>query len=451
MMPSFVPYADLDVCSNWFRLDNPHCKLMDSIDAVKLSAKVKSIQNCAHNVGNADCYRDGELDRLFRRSQQLESRLPLQSTAVQVPYENTLGGFAMFNSGVTDLAPELLGWYGTPAINLDAPTTLFLIGDHFSVHQTRVLAGGQEVAATEMLSRQVMKVTIPAGAQAIVQETGIVSGGWTPNTAPKAAAPPAPAGPGRPVAPGKQPVPPIPQDPGRVIPVTGLVAVGGLAAAAALPLDLGGKKPPVDDATTVKEVLGPDYLYVDIQLATPYGVTGHLLVPAAHLPKTGASGGGADASGSALPGWATKEMALGFVYKGTGIAPSDQPTYQPNELAINLGPHFELDGIISVTLKMKVGGGAKADLQPLVIAVDKNFDPKTHTLKIKDGDLNNLVTLIFAELQFQFGPETTKPPCPVTVEATVTGAGIPDTKLFNSLKVSWVKAAAAAKANQPGG
>ena len=30
--------------------------------------------------------------------EQLEARLPLQSTMVQIPYENTLGGFAMFNT-----------------------------------------------------------------------------------------------------------------------------------------------------------------------------------------------------------------------------------------------------------------------------------------------------------------------------------------------------------------
>ena len=33
---------------------------------------------------------------------------------VQVPYENTLGGFEMFNTGITDLAPQLRGWYGGP-------------------------------------------------------------------------------------------------------------------------------------------------------------------------------------------------------------------------------------------------------------------------------------------------------------------------------------------------
>ena len=40
---------------------------------------------------------------------QLEARLPLQDTLVQVPYENTLGGFEMFNVGITD-RDELKGF-----------------------------------------------------------------------------------------------------------------------------------------------------------------------------------------------------------------------------------------------------------------------------------------------------------------------------------------------------
>ena len=64
--------------------------------------------------------------------------------------------------GVTDLAPELTGWYGTSSINPKQPTTLFLLGNHFGVHQTQVIAGGQLVPSADLLSRQVMKVTIPS-------------------------------------------------------------------------------------------------------------------------------------------------------------------------------------------------------------------------------------------------------------------------------------------------
>ncbi len=179
LMPSFVPYADVDASSNWFALDNPRRKLMNSKKAIRLGEQVKMIENCSQFVGHTECYRDGDLERLLNRVKQLESRLPLQSMSVQVPYENTLGGFSMFNTGVTDLAPEVLGWYGAPAVNLDASTTLFLIGNHFSVHQTRVIIGGQEITNPELLSRQVMKVTIPNNAMALIEKNGLIAGGWT--------------------------------------------------------------------------------------------------------------------------------------------------------------------------------------------------------------------------------------------------------------------------------
>src|SRR6202007_1823298 len=105
-------------------------------DAMRLSQRMKAIQNCAGNVGDAACYRDGDFQRLILKAKQLEARLPLQSATVQVPYENTLGGFAMFNTGVTDLAPELTGWYGSPSINPKDSTTVVLVGNQFSAHQT---------------------------------------------------------------------------------------------------------------------------------------------------------------------------------------------------------------------------------------------------------------------------------------------------------------------------
>jgi hypothetical protein len=173
MMPSFVPYVTFDATSNWFRLANPKLKELDCKDALHLSRAVKSIQTCSGNVEDADCYRDGDLPRLLAKADQLSARLPLQTQSVQVPYENTLGGFQMFSTGVSDLAPELLGWYGAPYVDVNNPTTLFLVGNHFSVKQTRIVAGGvaidpyQHPEYQEMLSRQVVRVLIPPGAQTI--------------------------------------------------------------------------------------------------------------------------------------------------------------------------------------------------------------------------------------------------------------------------------------------
>ncbi len=175
IMPSFVPYVTFDSTANWFKLTDPKCKELNAAQAMRLSRAVKSIQECGAHAGDGDCYRCGDLPLLLRKAEQLSQRLPLQSQMVQVPYENTLGGFAMFNTGVTDLAPQLKGWYGTEGINPNTNTTLFLVGDHFSVLSTRVVAGGVEVPAADhqqLLSRQVVQVIVPPGAQVLHDKDG---------------------------------------------------------------------------------------------------------------------------------------------------------------------------------------------------------------------------------------------------------------------------------------
>lgn len=166
IMPSFVPYVNVEVSSNWFCLANPKRKLFDHTQAMKLSKVVKTLERCEPNIQDADCYRDGELQRLQNRVRQLANRLPAQSLTVPVPIVNTLGGFEMFSNGTTDLAPELYGWYGAPGVSTDRDTTVFLVGDHFSPLHSRVIIGNAAIETDgskpqqRMLSRQVMQVTI---------------------------------------------------------------------------------------------------------------------------------------------------------------------------------------------------------------------------------------------------------------------------------------------------
>ncbi|MCA9091633.1 MAG: hypothetical protein KDA90_23720, partial [Planctomycetaceae bacterium] len=86
-----------------------------------------------------------------------------QTQYIQMPFENSLGGFEFFNTGIPDLAPELKGFYGEPGINPNAETGthLFLVGDHFSVHGTEVIVGGQKITEKTLLSRQIMEIHIP--------------------------------------------------------------------------------------------------------------------------------------------------------------------------------------------------------------------------------------------------------------------------------------------------
>jgi len=189
LMPSFVPNVTVDVRGNWMKLTDPSKKELDFSDGVELAESVHALrQLSASCFEDAHRYPPGEVMRLQRAVDVLQARLPLQTAHVQVPYENTLGGFEMFSSGQTDLGPELNGWYGAPGVRVTSrnpalpidpavesdgevppdayavhpqPTSLFLVGDRFSVHETQVIAGGRRVHF-QMLSRQVMQVTIPS-------------------------------------------------------------------------------------------------------------------------------------------------------------------------------------------------------------------------------------------------------------------------------------------------
>jgi len=224
-MPSFVPYADFDVRTNWYKLTNPKNSVLTMKEAVRLSRAVTAMRNSRAQCSEcAYLYRDNEVSRLMKRVDQLDQELPLQTMRTLVPYENTLGGFEMFNTGVTDLSPELIGWYGAPGVYISdngcnqfrcgctqkcqdgglAPlvqecvkkgtqdvlvevaktlpicegegTTLFLVGDNFSVHDTRVIAGGVCIPHVQLVSRQIMRVTIPSCVQTVhLCENGCVN------------------------------------------------------------------------------------------------------------------------------------------------------------------------------------------------------------------------------------------------------------------------------------
>jgi hypothetical protein len=167
VMPSFVPCIRLDSHSTWFRLTHPGATDPSMRRAMQLSRAAQAVRlqqeactQCAH------LYHEGTTAQMLRRVDQLAAKLPLQTLMARVPYENTAGGFELFQTGITDLAPELIGWYGAPGIDPAGTTTLFLIGKGFSVHDTSVIAGGKGVRFAPV-GRDVLRVEIPPGVQTL--------------------------------------------------------------------------------------------------------------------------------------------------------------------------------------------------------------------------------------------------------------------------------------------
>ncbi|MFM8283941.1 MAG: cell envelope integrity protein TolA [Planctomycetaceae bacterium] len=292
VMPSFVPYVNFDVRTNWFALNNPKHTDQNMRQTLQLSRSIKAMQLSATQCAQcAGAYRDGEVARLLRRVEQLDRELPLQSMLTQIPYENTSGGFELFTTGITDLAPELVGWYGSPGIDPASETTLFLVGKGFSVLDTQVVAGGK-AAAVELISRHVMRVTIPAGAHPIRRPSA------TDCSCPPAPPPPCPPAPStaRAARPSggrvsvvratqietlPPPGNPLRGDDSVLVPGCPPATIGFGSAPPAPPTELSAC-PDGGFADEFQAGCGRDCidgLFVDVHLATPYGVSGHLLIP----------------------------------------------------------------------------------------------------------------------------------------------------------------------------
>ena len=269
LTPSFVTGMTIDTRANWFRLNKPGKSAISMRETTRQSRAVVAMRRGAEAcVRRPDLYRDGEVARMLRRVDQLERELPLQTLRCDLPGSNTLGGFELLSSGTRELAPELLGWYGSPGYQIGGgPQTFFIVGDNFSVHETEAIAGTVKVDAS-LLSRQVMRVTVPAGVPVI----------------------------------------------------TDARLADGL--------------PPAEYAG-----------YVDVHLATPYGVSNHLLVPAL---KPAASARPATAAASPRP-------------SGTAAVPSVRVPVQIDKTGVwTVNPPLLVDGPELMRVDVPGGGAVLA-------------------------------------------------------------------------------------------
>ncbi len=336
VMPSFVPRLTFDVQTRWFSLAHPAATEPGMRHTLKLSRSLRAIEQRAAACGRCGhLYHDGQQARLMRKVEQLAERMPQQTLQARIPHENTCGGFELFDAGVTDLAPELSGWFGAPGVDPAAGTTLFLIGKGFSVHDTRVIAGGRP-ARYRLLSREVIEVEIPPAVQTVGQASRLPCEPCSFTTA------------------AVDPLPP-PAD------------------APALPLSF-----PCHERE-----------FVDIHLATPYGVTSHLLVPVARRT------GGADAAGCILAFVESNALRLSFTVSKatasrTGAARVDEFfAADADRIEIRAPEVFvpPARGALQFVLRDESSGATAAVLsfEPLV------FDTRASAYVIAGGDLRNFV------------------------------------------------------------
>ncbi len=142
VMPSFVRGMRLDVAGDWFRLHDPDEQKIHSARTIELGRRINEARTALDVACKCGQYRPEDTERLRIRLHQLERMLPLQTQIVKVPYENTLGGFALFTQGVTALVPELSGFEGLEYIDPNQGGDILVFGKHLSIYETAVVAGG---------------------------------------------------------------------------------------------------------------------------------------------------------------------------------------------------------------------------------------------------------------------------------------------------------------------
>ena len=141
--PSFVPYVTFDTRTNWYRLTRPSRKEFDLLEGTRWGREVTELRRLKNAcMADQNLHRDGQVYRLMRAVDQLEERLPLQTMFVQMPVEDSKGGFQTIAVGTQNLGPELVGFYGQPGYDTTKESSFYLVGDNFSIHDTRVIAGG---------------------------------------------------------------------------------------------------------------------------------------------------------------------------------------------------------------------------------------------------------------------------------------------------------------------
>ena len=150
IMPSFLQSIQMDLTGNWFRLNDPDKMKIATPRMIEQGRRVVELEQALLNIHDHNQYRPNDLQRLQTRVHQIDAMLPMQTREVVVPYENTLGGFQLFQQGTTSLVPQLDTFEGVDVIDPEKDADIFLFGKHFSVQETHVVVGGKYLTGSNI-------------------------------------------------------------------------------------------------------------------------------------------------------------------------------------------------------------------------------------------------------------------------------------------------------------
>jgi hypothetical protein len=168
--PNFIPSMRISTVANWFDLTGLHAKQrLSNQEMLESSRKLQQAKAAIARACDSHEYRPSDFTVLTQRIKQLETLLPTQDTRVDLPDEADLMGSELFSSNASGLSPSLLAWYGETVAE-GQRGSIFLQGRGFSVTETQVIVGGiplQQGPEFRLISRNLMQIIIPENARAV--------------------------------------------------------------------------------------------------------------------------------------------------------------------------------------------------------------------------------------------------------------------------------------------
>ncbi len=369
IMPSFLHAVNMDVTANWFPLHDPDQMKIPTRRMIEQGRQVVALDEALDTIHDHGPYRPGDVQRLKTRVHQLEKMLPMQTYTVNVPYENTIGGFQLFQEGVSSLVPSLDGFQGTDAISTKSQgTDLFLFGKHFSIQETNVVIGGVYLSANSLNVLGSNQTTKPAAPGAGATATSATA--TTPITLSSGVSPS-----------------------GSPIPISG----AGATTANNLAIDIISREVlriSIPTGVTPTDVYDADSKttkpYVEVYVATPTGISNRLLIPWVDPTATSTAPGFSIDSKSAL----TVNYSLQPVGNGT-MKPVGGTPATGSGLTINWSsPLGTAPRAVQVSITFTYKANATIKI-PLAIPIVQGSGGK---YKLGDPDLQRIAHDFIAEI-----------------------------------------------------
>ena len=95
VMPCFVRSVTFNSTGNWFLLHDPEQLVVPTDRMLRQSQKVAVLQQDLHATQDCGHFREGDLEQLKTRIEQVQEILPMQTQHVDVPFSE-VSGFDLF-------------------------------------------------------------------------------------------------------------------------------------------------------------------------------------------------------------------------------------------------------------------------------------------------------------------------------------------------------------------